>query len=103
MMLVALANFPNNSLDEIGELIRRDDVVLGLGDGGAHVGTICDASYPPFALAHWARDRAPRRRSVAEGWGPRPIGPIGGPGRRPADEEAGEGGKAGPTRWWGGC
>ena len=66
MMLVALANFPNNSLDEIGELMRRDDVVLGLGDGGAHYGMICDASYPTFMLAHWARDRATGRFSVAD-------------------------------------
>ena len=66
MMLVALANFPNNSLDEIGELMRRDDVVLGLGDGGAHYGMICDASYPTFMLAHWTRDRSTGRFSVAD-------------------------------------
>lgn len=66
MMLVALANFENNSLDTVGELIRRDDVVLGLGDGGAHYGMICDASYPTFVLAHWARDRPSGRFSVAE-------------------------------------
>ena len=66
MMLVALANFENNSLDTVGQLIRRDDVVLGLGDGGAHYGMICDASYPTFVLAHWARDRADGRLSVAE-------------------------------------
>ena len=66
MMLVALANFENNSLDTVGELMRRDDVVLGLGDGGAHYGMICDASYPTFVLAHWARDRASGRLSVAE-------------------------------------
>lgn len=66
MMLVALANFENNSLDTVGELMRRDDVVLGLGDGGAHYGMICDASYPTFVLAHWARDRATGRFSVAE-------------------------------------
>ena len=66
MMLVALANFENNSLDTVGELIRRDDVVLGLGDGGAHYGMICDASYPTFVLAHWARDRVSGRLSVAE-------------------------------------
>jgi N-acyl-D-amino-acid deacylase len=66
MMLVALANFENNSLDTVGQLIRRDDVVLGLGDGGAHYGMICDASYPTFVLAHWARDRAAGRLSVAE-------------------------------------
>ena len=66
MMLVALANFENNSLDTVGQLIRRDDVVLGLGDGGAHYGMICDASYPTFVLAHWARDRASGRLPVAE-------------------------------------
>ena len=58
MLLVTLANFRDNSLDTVGELIRRDDVVLGLGDGGAHYGMICDASFPTFMLAHWARDRA---------------------------------------------
>ena len=29
----------------------------GLGDGGAHCGTTCDASTPTFMLTHWARDR----------------------------------------------
>lgn len=66
MLLVAMANFENNSLDTVGELIRRDDVVLGLGDGGAHYGMICDASYPTFLLAHWARDRASGRLSVPD-------------------------------------
>jgi N-acyl-D-aspartate/D-glutamate deacylase len=31
--------------------------VIGLGDGGAHMGSICDASYPTFMLTHWVRDR----------------------------------------------
>jgi N-acyl-D-aspartate/D-glutamate deacylase len=31
--------------------------VLGLSDGGAHCGLICDASMPTFLLTHWARDR----------------------------------------------
>jgi len=66
MLLVALANFRDGSLDTIAELLRRDDVVLGLGDGGAHYGMICDASYPTYVLAHWARDRASGRLSVAE-------------------------------------
>ncbi len=66
ILLGAMANFENNSLDTVGDLMRRDDVVLGLGDGGAHYGMICDASYPTFLLAHWARDRANGRLSVAE-------------------------------------
>ena len=66
MLLITLANFRDASLDTVAELIRRDDVVLGLGDGGAHYGMICDASYPTYILAHWARDRATGRLSVAE-------------------------------------
>ena len=61
-----LANFRDGSLDTVAELIRRDDVVLGLGDGGAHYGMICDASFPTYMLTHWVRDRASGRLSVAE-------------------------------------
>ena len=66
MLLVATSNLQNNSLDTVGELLHRDDVVLGLGDGGAHYGMICDASYPTFLLAHWTRDRASGRFSVPD-------------------------------------
>jgi N-acyl-D-amino-acid deacylase len=66
MLLVTLANFRSGNLDTVAELIRRDDVVLGLGDGGAHYGMICDASFPTYMLAHWARDRATGRLTVAE-------------------------------------
>ena len=31
--------------------------IIGLGDGGAHCGQICDASMPTFMLTHWTRDR----------------------------------------------
>lgn len=57
MLLVTLANFRDNSLDTVAELIQRDDIVLGLGDGGAHYGMICDASFPTYMLTHWVRDR----------------------------------------------
>lgn len=66
MLLVTLANFRDGSLDTVAELIRRDDVVLGLGDGGAHYGMICDASFPTYMLTHWVRDRPSGRLSVAE-------------------------------------
>ncbi|BBX10133.1 N-acyl-D-amino-acid deacylase family protein [Mycolicibacterium aichiense] len=64
MLLVTLANFRDNSLDTVAELIQRDDVVLGLGDGGAHYGMICDASFPTYMLTHWVRDRPSGRLSV---------------------------------------
>jgi len=66
MLLVATSNLPGNSLDTVGELLHRDDVVLGLGDGGAHYGMICDASYSTYFLTHWARDRKSGRFTVPE-------------------------------------
>jgi N-acyl-D-aspartate/D-glutamate deacylase len=38
----------------------------GLGDGGAHVGTVCDASFPTFMLSHWARDRQGEKFTLEE-------------------------------------
>jgi N-acyl-D-amino-acid deacylase len=34
-------------------LLRHPHTVLGLGDGGAHYGMICDAAYPTYLLTHW--------------------------------------------------
>ena len=65
-LYLAMANYSEGSLDTIGEMLSHPDVVLGLGDGGAHVGTICDASYSTFALMHWVRDRANGRKSVQD-------------------------------------
>ncbi|WP_374023092.1 amidohydrolase family protein [Mycobacterium sp. HNNTM2301] len=66
MLLVATSNLQGNSLDTVGKLLHRDDVVLGLGDGGAHYGMICDASYSTYFLTHWARDRKSGRFTVPE-------------------------------------
>jgi N-acyl-D-amino-acid deacylase len=57
MVYTALGNFYNAKLDSVREMIQHKDTVLGLGDGGAHYGMICDASYPTFMLSHWTRDR----------------------------------------------
>jgi N-acyl-D-amino-acid deacylase len=64
MVYVALGNFYNAKLDSVREMLQHKDTVLGLGDGGAHYGMICDASFPTFMLAHWARDRKEGRLSV---------------------------------------
>ncbi len=50
-------NYNSGNLDVTAELLRNPAVHLGLGDGGAHVGTIADAAWPTFFLHHWARDR----------------------------------------------
>lgn len=64
MVYVALGNFYNAKLDSVREMLQHKDTVLGLGDGGAHYGMICDASYPTFMLSHWTRDRPDGRLSV---------------------------------------
>ena len=38
-------------------MITHPRTVLGLCDGGAHCGLICDASMPTYLLTHWVRDR----------------------------------------------
>jgi N-acyl-D-aspartate/D-glutamate deacylase len=38
-------------------MIAHPRTIPGLSDGGAHVGTICDASFPTSLLTHWGRDR----------------------------------------------
>ena len=39
------------------EMLRDDQTLFGLGDGGAHCGLICDATIPTYLLTHWVRDR----------------------------------------------
>jgi N-acyl-D-amino-acid deacylase len=41
----------------VAPLLRAEGVLLGLGDGGAHVGQLCDACYPADLLGRWVRDR----------------------------------------------
>ena len=57
MLYVPLLNYADYSLDPAFEMLSHPDVVPGLSDGGAHVGTICDGSFPTSLLTHWTRDR----------------------------------------------
>jgi N-acyl-D-aspartate/D-glutamate deacylase len=49
----------------VEQMLDHPQVVLGLGDSGAHVGTIMDASWPTFFLSYWVRDTA--KFSIEEG------------------------------------
>ncbi len=51
-------NYTGMNLDVVREMLVHPRALVGLGDGGAHVGTVCDASMPTFLVSHWARDRA---------------------------------------------
>jgi N-acyl-D-aspartate/D-glutamate deacylase len=52
-----LFNYLGGDLENLREMIEHPLALSGLGDGGAHVGTTCDASFPTTMLAHWTRDR----------------------------------------------
>jgi N-acyl-D-aspartate/D-glutamate deacylase len=58
MLLLPILNYAQNDLGPIREMLTHPRAVLGLGDGGAHCGFICDASLPTTMLSHWARDRS---------------------------------------------
>ena len=57
LLYMPTLNFGGGSLDAVGDMLAHDHTVPGLGDGGAHVGTICDGSFPTTLLTMWGRDR----------------------------------------------
>ncbi|WP_293675995.1 amidohydrolase family protein [uncultured Phenylobacterium sp.] len=57
ILYLPLLNYPEFTLDPVYEMFQHDCVVPGLSDGGAHMGMICDGSFPTSNLVHWTRDR----------------------------------------------
>ena len=64
MVYVPFANYVDGSLSAVGEMLAHPHTVPGLSDGGAHVGTICDGSFPTTLLRMWGRDRAEGRLPI---------------------------------------
>ena len=50
-------NYYEMNYDNVLTMMQHPKALPGLSDGGAHVGTICDASFPTYLLSHWTRDR----------------------------------------------
>ncbi|MBF2055515.1 MAG: amidohydrolase family protein [Candidatus Sericytochromatia bacterium] len=61
-----LYNYTEGNLNNVYTMLSHPQALPGLGDGGAHVGTICDASFSTFLLSHWARDRQGEKFSLEE-------------------------------------
>lgn len=57
MLYHPFLNYGSGSLDPSFAMLSHKDTVPGLSDGGAHVGMICDGSFPTSMLTHWTRDR----------------------------------------------
>jgi N-acyl-D-aspartate/D-glutamate deacylase len=51
-------NYNDGNLDTVRHMLEHPRALFGLSDAGAHVGTVCDASFSTFMLTHWVRDRA---------------------------------------------
>ena len=64
LLYFPLFNYTGMNLDVVHEMLSHPLALPGLSDGGAHVGTICDASFPTFLLMHWGRDRAAGRLPI---------------------------------------
>ena len=56
-IFAALTNYADYTLGPSAELLRHPNTLVGLSDGGAHVGFISDGSFPTFLLTYWGRDR----------------------------------------------
>ena len=57
LLYFPIYNYQRMDLSAVYEMLSHPLALAGLSDGGAHVGTICDASFPTYMLSHWARDR----------------------------------------------
>jgi N-acyl-D-aspartate/D-glutamate deacylase len=65
-IFAALTNYAGFTLDPVHEMLSDRNALVGLGDGGAHVGFISDASFPTYLLTYWGRDRASGRFDLAD-------------------------------------
>ncbi len=66
LLLHPFENYCGGNLDVVHTMLTDDACVLGVADGGAHVGVICDAGAPTYLLTHWARDRTRGPRLALE-------------------------------------
>ncbi len=53
-----LFNYNAGNYDVAREMMLHPNTILGISDGGAHCGMICDASAPTYLLTHFVRDRS---------------------------------------------
>ncbi len=53
-----VTNYVAGDLSDVREMLLDPATLSGLSDGGAHCGSVVDASMPTYLLTHWARDRS---------------------------------------------
>jgi N-acyl-D-aspartate/D-glutamate deacylase len=62
LLMYPFENYSGGNSDAIADMLADEATVIGVADGGAHVGLICDASAPTYLLSFWARDRKRGRK-----------------------------------------
>ncbi|HKA04631.1 MAG TPA: amidohydrolase family protein [Acidimicrobiales bacterium] len=66
LLYMPLMNYAAGDLSDVREMLLSPHSIIGLSDGGAHCGTVCDASFPTTAVALWGRDRTRGERLPIE-------------------------------------
>lgn len=66
LLYFPIFNYNGGNLDVIRQMLDHPRALFGLSDAGAHVGTVCDASFTTFMLTHWVRDRATGKLPLAQ-------------------------------------
>jgi N-acyl-D-amino-acid deacylase len=54
VLYMPVANYAGNSIAAMETMLASKHTILGLGDGGAHCGIICDASLPTYMIQRWS-------------------------------------------------
>lgn len=58
ILYLPVTNYAAGNLDIVRDMMADPNTLIGLGDGGAHVGIMCDATATSYTITHWTRDRA---------------------------------------------
>ena len=66
LLFSPLGSYVDGDHEAIRTMIEHPASAIGLSDGGAHCGLICDASFPTYLLTHWTRDRTRGERLPLE-------------------------------------
>ena len=61
LLYFPIYNYTEMSFDNVHTMMNHPQSIMGLSDGGAHVGTVCDASFPTYLMSYWTRDRKAKR------------------------------------------
>jgi N-acyl-D-aspartate/D-glutamate deacylase len=57
LLYFPIYNYTEMNYDNVYTMMKHPQAIMGLSDGGAHVGTVCDSSFPTYLLSYWTRDR----------------------------------------------